>query len=109
MKKIRIPRKLKKHNWEILDRNSNQFPNVPKLRRYYDYLAIEWGIKLYNMSPEELVHKFARYTMDHVIWWNWVRWKEFGIAPEMSKKYQEYWNYFVENGAISAKTLFNHK
>lgn len=101
MKKIRIPRKLKKHANKILDKNWKLFPNVPKLMRYHHWFVIEEGIKKYQMSAEELVENFGRYMYDDVIWWHWVRWKELGIEPKMSKDFQEYWDYFVEKGVIS--------
>lgn len=103
MKKIRIPRKLKKHADSILKRNWKQFPNVPKVIRYIHWEIIEDGIKSYGLSAEELVKTYGRYIMDSVIWWNWVRWKELGIEPKMSADFQEYWDYFVEKGVISKK------
>lgn len=98
MKKIRIPRKLKKKYSKLNSRR--YFPNVPVLLRYYHYFFIEEGIKRHSMSAEDLVHTFGAYVYDDVIWWNWVRLKELGIKPEMSTKFQEYWNYFVERGII---------
>lgn len=103
MKKIRIPRKLKKNANNILDRTWKNFPNVPKLMRYHHWYVIEDGIKRYQMSAEELVENFGRYTYDDVIWWHWVRWKELGIEPKMSSTFQEYWDYFVEQGVINLK------
>ena len=50
MKKIRIPRKLKKHADKILGKTWKNFPNVPKLMRYIHHRNIEIGMKLYNMS-----------------------------------------------------------
>ena len=99
MKKIRIPRKLKK-NANILLNKSYCFPEVPKLQKYYSYLDVEDGIKRYNMSAEQLYYSFGRFTMDDIIWWNWVRWKKLNVKPEMSEDFQEYWNYFVEKGII---------
>ena len=100
MKKIRIPRKLKKHANKILDKTWKNFPNVPKLMRYIHHHNIEVGMKLHNMSAEELVDTFGRYVYDDVIWWHWVRWKELGIEPKMSPSFQEYWDFFVEKGVI---------
>lgn len=96
---IRIPRKKKK----CYCYNPQLFPFVPKVERYYDYLSIEYGIRTYKMSAEDLCNTFSRYIMDTVIWWAWVRWKELGIKPELSQKYREYWNWFVDEGVISFK------
>ena len=93
---IRIPRKKKKY----YKYNPQWFPYVPKTQRYYSYFAIENGIRTYKIGAEELCNTFGRYLMDDVIWWNWVRWKELEIKPTMSRKYQEYWNYFVKEGVI---------
>jgi hypothetical protein len=101
MKKIKIPRKLKKVAEKCWV--DYQFPNVPKLARYIHYLRVEWGIKYFGMSAEELCNTFGKFMKDDVIWWYWVRWKELGIEPTMSKKYQEYWDYFVEKGVIHQK------
>ena len=98
MKKIRIPRKLKKISDKIW--SDYQFPNVPKLARYIHYQRVDWGIKHFKMSAEELCETFGKFSMDDVIWWNWVRRKELGIKPSLSPKYQEYWDYFVEKGVI---------
>ena len=100
MKKIRIPRKLKKHDNRIFLKKYNQFPNVPKLIRYIHYFNIEKGIKIFDISPEELYYEYGRFTMDDVIWWHWVRWKELGIEPKMSPSFQEYWDFFVKEGVI---------
>lgn len=94
---IRIPRKKKKY----YRYNSQWFPFVSKVQRYYSYFFIEDGIRTYKMGAEELCNTFGRYSMDDVIWWNWVRWKELGIKPEMSDKYQEYWDYFVKECVIT--------
>ena len=99
MKKIRIPRKKKKLGYN----HSYVFPYIPKINRYFDYFNIEDGIKRFRMTAEQLCNTFGRYVMDEVIWWNWVRWKELEIKPEMSEKYQEYWDYFVKEGVITVK------
>lgn len=104
MKKIRIPRKLKKHHIELLNR-PYCFPQVPKIFRYYSYLRIEDGMKRWGMTAEQLCHKFCRYTLDDVVWWNWVRWTQLGIVPQMSPKIKEYWDYFVEQGVIASTEL----
>ena len=101
MKKIRIPRKLKKYSEKLLSRH--HFPNVPRLERYYMFLSVEKAIKKYGVSAEELYTKFGSFVMDDIIWWNWVRWKELGIEPNMSADFQEYWDYFVEKGVIQYK------
>ena len=97
MKKIRIPRKVKKY---YRDTGVFHFPYVPKAERYIRYFNLENGIKTYKMTAEELCENFGRYLMDDVIWWHWVRWKELGIEPKMSQKYQEYWDFFVKEGVI---------
>ena len=94
---IRIPRKKKKH----CRYNPQWFPCTPKVQRYCYYLDIERGIRAYGMGAEGLCETFSRYIMDAVIWWAWVRWKELGVKPELSPKYQEYWNYFVDEGVIT--------
>jgi hypothetical protein len=104
MKKIRIPRKLKKYCADILFNSWKNFPNVPKLERYMSYFTIECGMKIHNMSAEDLCRTFGKYTKDDVVWWNWVRWKELGIEPKMSADIQEYWDYFVEKGVINKIT-----
>ena len=96
---IRIPRKKKKY-WRY---HPEWFPYVPKVERYYNYLGMEDAMKLYKMSAEGLADAYGRYVMDNVIWWAWVRWKELGIKPELSPKYREYWNWFVDEGVISFK------
>ena len=96
MKKIRIPRKKNKKGYI----HYYKFPYVPVVNRYFNYQTIEDGIKRFGMTAEQLCNTFGRYVMDEVIWWNWVRWKELGIKPEMSEKYQEYWNYFVKKKVI---------
>lgn len=98
---IRIPRKKKKH----YRFNDQWFPCVSKVRRYYCYLGTERSMKVSRMSAEQLCDTFGRYTMDDVIWWAWVRWKELGIKPELSPKYQEYWDWFVSKGVINEKKL----
>ena len=57
-------------------------------------------MKLYNMSAEELVDTFGRYTYDDVIWWHWVRWKKLGIESKMSPDFQEYWDFFKSKGCL---------
>lgn len=98
MSKIRIPRKLKKYGDKKLKHYN--FPNVPRLSRYYSYFVIEDGIKTHNMSAEELCKTFGRYTMDDVIWWHWIRKKKLGIEPQMSPKFQEYWDFFKSKGCL---------
>lgn len=98
---IRIPRKKKKY----YHYNPQWFPYTPKVRRYFCYLNIVYSMKVYGMSAEELCNTFGRYTMDDVIWWAWVRWKELGIKPELSPKYQEYWDWFVSQGVINEEKL----
>ena len=101
MGKIRIPRKLKKKGNVLID----NFPCVPKINKYCSYRIIEYGIFHYNMSAEDLCRTFGRYTMDDVIWWHWVRYKNLNIEPKMSDKFKEYWDYFVNQGVIKIKTL----
>ena len=97
MKKIRIPRKLKKKSYSGY---IYYFPCVTKLNKYLSYFRIEYGIKQFNMTPEKLCETFGKYTMDDVIWWNWVIYKKTNIITNMSKKYQEYWNYFKDRNII---------
>ena len=96
---IRIPRKKKKY----YRFNPQWFPYIPKVDKYYYYLGIESGMKAFKKSAEELCESYSCYVMDAVIWWAWVRWKELGIKPELSPKYREYWNWFVDEGVISFK------
>ena len=103
MTKIRIPRKLKKYADRILSKSWKQFPNVPKLMRYHSWFIVEKAIKKYGVSAEELYTKFGSFAMDDIIWWNWVRWKELGIKPKMTPKFQKYWDFFVEKGVINIK------
>lgn len=91
MKKIRVPRKKKKFWYKQKHLNYN-FPIVTKLRKYLSYFDIEYGIKTYNKSAEELYWCFGRYSLDDVIWWHYVRMKHFGIQPQMSDKFQTYWD-----------------
>jgi hypothetical protein len=99
MKKIRIPRKLKKNKYFYNSLNYI-FPYVPKLLRYYSYMSIEYGIKTYNMTPEQLYDTFGRYTMDDVVFWYWVNYKyNLGPLPERAD-IREYWDHFVKYKAI---------
>ena len=96
MKIIRIPRKLKKDIYisrKIGDWRTNK--DMPKVAKYYSYFKIERGMKIRKMSPEDLVRYYSIYMMDDVIWWHWVRKKEFGIEPTMLPLYQEYWDEIV--------------
>lgn len=92
MGKIRIPRKQKKRFSAF--GNMQCFPYTPKIQRFWSYFLIENGISRYNLSAEELYYSFGRYTMDDVVWWHWVRKTYMGIEPSMSKKFQEYWDFF---------------
>ena len=96
MKKIRIPRKLKKDIYvyrKLGDWRTNR--DEPKVAKYYSYFKIERGMKRYNLTPEKLVDTYAIYVVDDVIWWNWVRQKELGIEPTLDPNYQSYWNEIV--------------
>ena len=99
MKKIRIPRKKKKG----LCYGFFHFPNVEKLSKYLSYFNIEDGMKCYGCSPEDLCRKFGCYIKDDVVWWNWVRYKHFGIEPQLKGDYKKYWDYFVSEGVIKIK------
>lgn len=103
MGKIRIPRKKKKLcYWRGVPETSyKSFPCVPKIEKYYNYLEVEYAIKRYGLTAEELHRKFAYILKDYVIWWHWVRKKHLGIEPQMSDEFQGYWNYFVEKGVIA--------
>lgn len=103
MKKIRIPRNKKKTGYITRLRTCMPYPCFPKLDRYLSYFVIDSGIKRYGMTAEELYKKFGRYTMDDVVWWHWVRYKELGIQPEMSSLFNGYWDYFVNQGIIKIK------
>lgn len=97
MKKIRIPRKLKKDIYVIRklgDWRTNR--DMPKASKYHSYFKIERGMKRYQMSPEDLVDTYGVYVMDDVIWWYWVRKKELGIVPTLLPLYQDYWNEIVK-------------
>ena len=96
MKKIRIPRKLKKDiqgSRKMGDWIKNR--DEPKVSRYLSYFKIEAGMKIHKMSPEELVRTYGMYMVDDLIWWNWVRQKELGIEPTLDSNYQDYWNEIV--------------
>ena len=97
MKKIRIPRKLKKDIYmyrKLGDWRTNK--DVPKLAKYYSYFKIERGMKIFNLTPEQLVNAFGVYVVDDVIWWYWVRKKEMGIEPTLDDYYQTYWKEIVK-------------
>ena len=97
MKKIRIPRKLKKDIYVIRklgDWRTNR--DEPKVSKYHRYFKIETGIKKHHLTPEELVDTYGKYMMDDVIWWYWVRKKELGIEPTLDSDYQDYWNEIVK-------------
>jgi hypothetical protein len=102
MKKIRIPRKLKKNKYFYNSLNYI-FPYVPKLLRYYSYMSIEYGIKTYNMTPEQLYDTFGRYTLDDVVWWYWVRCKHGMEELPKRKDVKEYLQYFNDKGVINNK------
>ena len=97
MKKIRIPRKLKKDRYvyrKLGDWRTNR--DVPKVVKYHSYFKIERGMKRYNLSPEGLVNTYGVYVMDEVIWWYWVRKMELGIEPTLEPTYKEYWESIVK-------------
>ncbi len=89
--KIRIPRKLRNcyFNFDSLQ--------VRKVDKYALYLKVEYAMKYFDMTAEQLVHCFGAYSVDDVIWWNYIRWKHFKIEPQMSKKYKDYWNVIADN------------
>lgn len=62
MKKIRIPRKLKKHIYaerKIGDIfSNNRHNNIPKLLRYLYYYEVEEVIKTPHIPPDELVRSY---------------------------------------------------
>lgn len=98
MRKIRIPRKKKK--WYYREKDSAfHFPNVTKYQKYLYYLIIEKGMKYWGVSAEELC-AFSCHHIDQVIWWNWVRLKHFGIAPQMSRRFEDYWNELKQDGIL---------
>lgn len=39
-------------------------------------------MKYFDMTAEQLVHCFGAYSVDDVIWWNYIRWKHFKIEPQ---------------------------
>ena len=97
MKKIRIPRKLKKDIYiyrKLGDWKTNK--NVPKMAKYHSYFKIERGMKRYNLTPEKLVDMYGIYMVDDVIWWYWTRKKELGIEPKLEPTYKEYWESIVK-------------
>lgn len=100
MKKIRIPRKLKKRIYaerKIGDIFRNKrHNNTPKLLRYFYYYEVEEVIKTYHIPPEEIVRSYSVFMIDEVIWWYWVRKKELGIEPVLNPTYQECWNAIVK-------------
>ena len=98
MKKIRIPRKLKKDIYVIRKLGDWRTKrDEPKVLKYHSYFKIERGMKIRKMSPEDLVRYYSIYMMDDVIWWYWVRKKELGIEPTLLPLYQEYWDEIVEH------------
>lgn len=109
-KKVRIPRKMKKERyWKKYVSNlkfSGHFESTPKLERYYYYLDTEQSMKRYNMTPEQLYKSFGFMLMDHIVWWNWVRWKHFGIEPqkitdvEILDDYSEYFERLMKYNNI---------
>ena len=107
MKKIRIPRKKKKssHINKMHSYVYSSFPNTPKLQKYLHYMDVESGLKRYGISAEKLGKTFGYMTLDYVVWWAWVRYKEFGIKPNLNldREYKEYWDYFVIKGIIKIK------
>ena len=101
-KKIRIPRKMKKERYiekHIKNVRCSNHKSTPKLKRYYYYLDVQYGIKEYNMTPSELYNSFGFMLVDHIVWWNWVRWKHIGIEPQNQMDYpniEMYFDYFNE-------------
>ena len=99
-KKVRIPRKMKKERYiEKHIKNVKLSGNfsTPKLERYYYYFDAEQSMKKYDMTPEQLYNSFGFFLMDHMVWWNWVRWKHFGITPQTQEDYpniEMYFDYF---------------
>lgn len=100
MAKIRIPRKKNKRSYVTRMRTYHSYQYVPKLEKYLSYFVIEYGIKQYGLSAEELYWKYGRYVMDDVIWWHWVRYKKLGIVPRMNDPFKKYWDQYVSQGVI---------
>lgn len=102
MKKVRIPRKMKKEHYRkkhIMNVKLSGHMSTPKLERYYYYFDTEQSMKKYNMTPEQLYNSFGFMLVDHIVWWNWVRWKHFGIVPQNQMDYpniETYLDYFDE-------------
>ena len=105
MAKIRIPRKKRKlayfRNCGHVERLC--FPCVPKVIRYFSYVIIRDGMKRYNCTAEDLCKRLGRYTKDDYVWYHWERKKYLGIEPKISEEFQEYWDYFVNQGVIKIK------
>lgn len=98
-----MPRKKKKYHYISKALRGFNFPNVPKLERYLCHKDITSGTRRYKVSAEELYIRFGFVTVDDIVWWHWVRYKELGIEPVMNDKFKEYWDYFVDKGVITIK------
>jgi len=100
MKKLKIPRKMRKIRYmekHIKSKRGNNHKSTPKLDRYYKYFYIQKLIKKYGMTPEQLCQSIYFVSIDDIIWWNWVRWKHFGITPQKdSEILNDYAKYFKE-------------
>lgn len=101
--KIRIPRKKKKFNnkYRIIERS--KFPYISKLEKFCYFIDLEYYIKQYNMKPIELYYRFGRISLDHIVWWNYIRKKYLNLEPILDNMSQEYWDWFVEQGIIKIK------
>ncbi len=97
--KIRIPRKLKK--W-VRTRCVNEQYLESKLKRFYYYLDIERSIKRYKKTPIELYNSFGYFTLDHIVWWNWVRIKYLNLPPsDLTNEGREYFNELMKDNKIN--------
>ena len=88
----------------IKGKRGNNHKSTPKLDRYYYYFSMQKFIKKYRMTPEQLCQSFWFISIDHIVWWNWVRWKHFGITPqkdsEILNDYAKYFKETMENNNI---------
>jgi hypothetical protein len=98
--KIRIPRKKKKWNYKYVIMERSKFPYISKTEKFYYFLDLEYYIKKYNMQPIELYNRFGRITLDHIVWWNYIRKKYLNLELVLDPQTKKYWDWFVRQGII---------
>ena len=93
MKKIKLPRKLKKIYKKgtcesRIEVNKNTI--TQPIRRYAYWAFIDSLVQKFNETPEQLYGSLGCVTRDAVIWYHWVRFKYLGIPLQLEDDYRKY-------------------